>query len=490
MRRRSPTTPAGCSVTQREAPALSSVRSVMRSGARDRGCLRDGGLPVLRAGARFLVMCGSLLALAAPSRATTWYVTYDPDQPEDRVGAAVANAQNGDTVVVGPGVFYEHVDVGAKSLTFRGSGAGTTILDGQRTFEGREGSILYSIDHTPALDVDGFTFRNGTGARTQEGYVVGGAIGWWMAWNEVRVAIRNCTFEDNSVDNGWLGTAFGGAVAVRRATDLTIADCGFVGNATSYAGGAVAVLGVASAHDLGIVDCRFDIPENQGLTYGGSALYLRGLGRLRVERCELVATGTQSTDLLTEATDIVVENSLFIDRGGINATEIEMLDPPGQTEPHETAIVFRNNVVWNSSGALGRLRVQTNWGEVEVVGNTFVNCDAFVSVGCISLPLSFANNIAHGGHVELYGCSGTASCNDVWPDSVIEGSDEIVRERNISSDPLFCDAPNGDFHIAYESACAPENAPEGCGLIGALPPACGMTPTVETTWGRIRATFR
>jgi hypothetical protein len=58
---------------------------------------------------------------------------------------------------------------------------------------------------------------------------------------------------------------------------------------------------------------------------------------------------------------------------------------------------------------------------------------------------------------------------------------------NISADPLFCDPEAGDLTLHEDSPCAPGVE---CGLMGAWPVACGSTPTVETTWGAIKALYR
>ena len=77
------------------------------------------------------------------------------------------------------------------------------------------------------------------------------------------------------------------------------------------------------------------------------------------------------------------------------------------------------------------------------------------------------------------------------------GCDSIVGTNgNISQDPLFCDAANGDYSIASESPCAP--AQSGCGLIGAFDVGCvatGVTQgqggrTEESSWTRVKEFFR
>jgi len=58
---------------------------------------------------------------------------------------------------------------------------------------------------------------------------------------------------------------------------------------------------------------------------------------------------------------------------------------------------------------------------------------------------------------------------------------------NISADPLFCAPEVGDFTLHGDSPCAPGGE---CGLIGAWPVGCDPTPTVQTTWGAIKAMHR
>ena len=53
--------------------------------------------------------------------------------------------------------------------------------------------------------------------------------------------------------------------------------------------------------------------------------------------------------------------------------------------------------------------------------------------------------------------------------------DQTGSNGNISEDPLFCDALEGDYRLRLDSPCTAANSPEGCGLIGALPVGCGIT---------------
>lgn len=67
-------------------------------------------------------------------------------------------------------------------------------------------------------------------------------------------------------------------------------------------------------------------------------------------------------------------------------------------------------------------------------------------------------------------------------------ADQQGQNGNITLDPLFCHANNGDFSLDSRSPCAPENS-GSCGLIGAVPVGCGPVPVEPATWGRIKARF-
>jgi hypothetical protein len=60
-------------------------------------------------------------------------------------------------------------------------------------------------------------------------------------------------------------------------------------------------------------------------------------------------------------------------------------------------------------------------------------------------------------------------------------------EGNISLNPQFCTVGEPDYHLLPSSPCAPENAPPGCGLIGALEVCAiaGLSPA-EPPSGRLQ----
>jgi hypothetical protein len=60
---------------------------------------------------------------------------------------------------------------------------------------------------------------------------------------------------------------------------------------------------------------------------------------------------------------------------------------------------------------------------------------------------------------------------------------------NLSEDPLFCQAEQGDFMLWENSPCAPE-VTGPCGLIGALDVGCGPIGVRPVSWAKIKARFR
>ncbi|MFB3907751.1 MAG: hypothetical protein ACE15D_05030 [Candidatus Eisenbacteria bacterium] len=72
----------------------------------------------------------------------------------------------------------------------------------------------------------------------------------------------------------------------------------------------------------------------------------------------------------------------------------------------------------------------------------------------------------------------SVQCCDSYGNSGGDGLCGIDLGGNFSADPLFCDAPNGDYTLDWASPCLPGNHPDGvdCGLIGALDAACGTPP--------------
>jgi len=102
--------------------------------------------------------------------------------------------------------------------------------------------------------------------------------------------------------------------------------------------------------------------------------------------------------------------------------------------------------------------------------------------------------VAGTNEIDLVGGSLTMTCCATDPTGV-RGSVTYIGEQ-VFADPQFCDPRPcgvmdflGDYSIADTSPCTPLRSP--CGdFIGAFPIGCGVNPSLETTWGRVKDAYR
>jgi len=228
----------------------------------------------------------------------------------------------------------------------------------------------------------------------------------------------DCKFNRNS-------TLLGGALYWESSTRPTVTACLFEENQANYGGAVFTSSNAASS----LVNCTL---ANNSAALDGGAVYSNGGGLLTLDRCVLVSNSASS-------------------RGGAAfSTGAISID-------HCT--LYGN---W-TGGAGGGVMVESGTASLE---NTI---------------------IAFGPDGEAVACGGgtaTLSCCDIYAN--IEGdwvgciAEQVGVNDNFSANPLFCDAENRNFTIHGTSPCAPSNSPGNCGLIGALPVACGVTDVAES----------
>ena len=404
------------------------------------------------------------------AHATTWLVTYDPEQPEDRVGAVAALAASGDSILIDPGTYYEHIPLEGKSLTFVGvEGPHATVLDGGRMVAGREGSIIYTMTGESAdLRVEGLTFRNGLGAaRIDQDMLAGGAIMWWQAGMQftASLSIVDCIFADNSTggaDYFWVDG--GGAVFAEYLEGVRIERSSFSGSSTLGYGGDLK----ANANEIELLECEFhmDVMSPQGIY---------ALGTLTIDGCTLEANAHMQGGLALQfyQGDLSILDSRFIDHGWQLATRIDLGSGSIPPFPRQD-VLLSGNIFWNAAGtdsatsASRTLNAFLPGGRYSIIENTLVRCGMYLT----GVGMQFADNIVARAML-LFDISGDGdfSCNDLWLSVVGGNLDNLTVANNSSSDPLFCDEANGDFSLSVGSPCVPS---EECDLIGAETVQCDV----------------
>ena len=149
-----------------------------------------------------------------------------------------------------------------------------------------------------------------------------------------------------------------------------------------------------------------------------------------------------------------------------------------------------NNVFSGRAGIIFALGIAFNDGPLDIHHNTFV--EGFgIDLQATSNVL-IRNNIIVNAQTGIGASSSselTLACNDVWNNAFnylgVEPGD-----NDISVDPLFCRYSRGEYGLKVESPCRADNAPPGCGDMGAALPACSETSVQTSPWSAVKSRFR
>ena len=238
----------------------------------------------------------SLCAALAVSTATNAEMLQVPGEFAS-IQEAIDAAQDGDQVVVGPGVYQESIIIGSRSLTLLASdGPEATFLEPGSV--NNEHIILVGDTNTPSVHIEGFTLRHHE--TSYQGALAvydcqllvrnchfsdctnnyGGAairLAFYGYGDDLSDAlIENCRFEGNQAMSS--SGSFGGAISGLLGPDslVHISQSQFSGN-TAANGGHVAFTAVGGSPEnsttLTLDECTFDGGQ---AGHDGGAIYLTG----------------------------------------------------------------------------------------------------------------------------------------------------------------------------------------------------------------------
>ena len=492
----------------------------------------------------------SILVLAALSLAivpagTAAVIRVPADQPT--IQAGINAALPGDMVLVAPGTYSgpgnQGLDLLGKDIAVVSeSGPQVTILDGQGSGNG----FAIHLAETRAALVEGFTMQNGVGgifihlaSPTIRNCVVTGSLSLGLqvmgqdyppSTPRPDPIIEGCTFQDNAGDG----------LVLREAPLGVFRDCTFIGNGergirieSGYWGGGSQVferctIAANAAGGVNLLfygqptftDCVIRDHSGRGVDENSES------GRPTFRRCTFLrnAGGAYSHGRM-DGRGAAFEDCTFEANSGQAGAALyfgNVVPPPsgasvlrcrfvgnsatnqggaiavgfGQLVVEES--VFWNNTVGQSGGA-----VATSEADVTLRSSTIVGSSAPRGAGLAELE--FPNTLILDRTIIAYSVSGeamacapfgspsvTATCCDFYGNA---GGDWVGcvaalngTNGNIAADPRFCNLQSGDLTIAEESPCAPAQS-GGCGLIGALPPACQTSAVEPATWGQVKARF-
>jgi predicted outer membrane repeat protein len=236
-----------------------------------------------------------------------------------------------------------------------------------------------------------------------------------------------CSFEGNSAP------AHGGGVLVYDYSDPTFTACWFTDNTANYGAGAAVYEDITPYFDA----CVF---YDNTASYDGGAVH-------------------SSYGAVPTFSECVFAGNSAGESGGA----MYFYD-------YSTPVLTRCSLYDNSAPTGGGIWCDDNF--------TLTNC--IVALNTM------------GGAVYCDGDPPYPSCTDIYGNvggdwtGCLTGLDEV--DNNFSEDPLFCDAPNGDFTLDVASPCTGPNNP-ACGLVGAWDIGCD-TPVRNSSWGEIKAMYK
>jgi len=183
-----------------------------------------------------LILGFAFLLVAIPCEARV--ITVDDDGPADFkiIQAAIGSANDGDTVLIYPGTYYENLRVNGKSITLTSidpadaNVVAATVIDGNSL-----GTVVSVIDVNGAdanAVITGLTITNGL-AKT------GGGI----YCEDSNIVISKCVITGNTTNDGednWEGDGGnggdGGGIYCTSSSSVTVSNCVISGNATGKGG--------------------------------------------------------------------------------------------------------------------------------------------------------------------------------------------------------------------------------------------------------------
>ena len=405
-------------------------------------------------------------ALVVPCHAATLLVDCEGGGDFPTIQEAIDAASAGDTLLVAPCVYEEHITSTDKPLSIIGSGAETTLLEWGGTETIAE--IVQSSGAVSSRIADMSIRRLGAGGRGVsiawcgrlylERCDIGGSLhgrGYWHDYGAVSLQATDCSME--AIDlrgGGWSYT-----------TRCTFTEAEVVGW-SDYMNSALQRLIPTSCSGDTIRVGSTALLQASNCEFGGVWLY-GGFHAWPSVRAEDSSLGHVRLVDWCESVDI---------------HDCELLSFSYETEESDAGGLFeivgctvQGPIVLHVEDIGARIEHNTIMGDFEYLGFWWSSPNKFrsnVVVGHAAIetagPLVISHNdFVAGAHIVAGGASVTA---------------------NIEADPLFCDSPE-DLSLQL---CSPGVGAAHDGTdIGARGVGCECsTPAEETSWGAVKSRFR
>lgn len=360
------------------------------------------------------------IVLSFPSFAATY--TVDDDGPADfnAIQPAIDAADNNDTVIVHPGIYYEHVAIHNKSIILRSIDPCDPCVVAATIIDGNEIDRCINIDsfNDPNAAISGFTIRNGLAPH-----------GAGISAFDSTGSVNNCKFVNNTAD------IEGGGLRSVRGT-LLIQNCTFISNSASSGGCGFIIDG-----DTTFINCTFTANiSTSAMGVGGLFLYY---GTSTLDDCTF---GRNSVGMLCRfCDDIILNNCSFTQnsKGGISADRNESLTLNNCTFTANSGwyigglVCDRTDTVLKNCLFIGNICI----GDQKYPGNG--GAVSFKDLDVIIKNCTFTQNSAsHDGGAICGGSSDVRLVNSIVSGNTATNGDEIALSYS-TIDVNYCDIKSG-----------------------------------------------
>jgi parallel beta-helix repeat protein len=377
----------------------------------------------MRKSAFTITLLGGIVLFAGTAAATERHV---PSQYET-IQEAINDCNNGDTVIVEPGYYYENLDFLGKAITVRSTDPNDpeTVGDTFILCYGR--GFIFDSGEGPNSVVSGFSIYGGNADN-------GGAI----YCNGSSPTISHCVIiESNASENG------GGIYCNGGSPTISYCTIGLYGQWNSAKNGGGIYLNYS---DATISHCT--IQYNRATDGSGGGIYCYGTGNPKINNCIIknnTAEPFYGGGIFCRESSPTISNSIVHSNWCEGQRSIIISAPQGGgggicCQSCDAKIVNCTVADNETDGSAGG--VYCYWGGEVTVGNSIIWDNSI---------LEYGPEIGVGGGPDGGGALMTISYSDVkggqsnayigWWASLNWDS------GNINSDPCFADSSNGDYHL-------------------------------------------